>query len=315
MAEADGIAAPAIEVLEVEMGIAHAEEIAPEPEAGRRRETRAFRQEVVDDLGVGLTAHPLQVGNVVAVARGEAPDRALRRMSPVVERDNRPVADLDDVVVAGPDLAVGVRDVESAVDFFCPRARGEGARRHHEVGPCAGINHSSVTLSAKGRTDVPAITGEDDAAHEGTAPRHVAELDAQAPALDDGRDLALAGRPALAPHFAAARRFGVMLVVAHPNAEVACERVEPLDQRGLRLAGFGPGRWHVLLHRSKQTMSAPAVFLDETVPTSHSARELPHVEAYRAAEIPWPTVSSLLYTTALEGARSHREAGVCSQGD
>ena len=127
VAEADGIAAPAIEVLEVETGIALAEEIAPEPEAGRRRETRAFHQEVVDDLGVGLTTHPLQVGNVVAVARGEAPDRALRRMSPVVERDNRPVADLDDVVVTGPDLTVGVRDAEGAVDFFCQRARGEGA--------------------------------------------------------------------------------------------------------------------------------------------------------------------------------------------
>ena len=37
VAEADGIAAPAIEVLEVEMGIVLAEEIAPEPEAGRRR--------------------------------------------------------------------------------------------------------------------------------------------------------------------------------------------------------------------------------------------------------------------------------------
>ena len=64
--------------------------------------------------------------------------------------------------------------------------------------------------------------------------------------------------------------------------------------RGLRLAGFGtlaelghqsgegvlgrwPGRWHVLLHGSKQTISAPAVFLDETVPASHSARQFPHV--------------------------------------
>ena len=105
------------------------------------------------------------MGNVVAVARGEAPDRALRRMSPVVERDNRPVADLDDVVVTGPDFTVGVRDAEGAVNFFCQRARG-GARRHHEIGPCTGIDHSSVALSAKGRTDVPAITGKDDAAHE-----------------------------------------------------------------------------------------------------------------------------------------------------
>ena len=120
--EADGIAAPVIEVVEVEMGIALAEEIASEPEAGRHRETRAFRQEVLDDLGVGLTAHPLQVGNIVAVARGEAPDRALRRMSPVLERDNRLVADLDDLVVAGTDLAIGVLDIESAVDFFCPGA-------------------------------------------------------------------------------------------------------------------------------------------------------------------------------------------------
>ena len=42
------------------------------------------------------------------------------------------------------------------------------------------------------------------------------------------------------------------------------------------------------------------------------------LEAHRAAGIPWATVSSLTYTTApglLEGARSHREAGVCSKGD
>ena len=89
VAGADGIAEAAIKVLEVETGIALAEEIAPEPKAGRRPEARAFRQEVVDD-GIGLTTHPLQVGNVVAVASGEAPDRALRWMSPVVERDNRP---------------------------------------------------------------------------------------------------------------------------------------------------------------------------------------------------------------------------------
>ena len=189
-------------------------------------------------------------------------------MSPAVERDDRPVADLDDVVVTGPDLAVGVRDAEGAVDSFCKQARCEGARSHHEVGPLTGIDHGPVALSAEGRADVPVIAGEDDAAHEGTALQQVAELDAQAPALDDGRDLALAGRPALVPLLTAARRFGgalVMLVVAHPDAEVACQRVEPLNQRGLRLAGFGalaelghqggegvlgrrPGRWHVLLH-------------------------------------------------------------------
>ena len=150
-------------------------------------------------------------------------------MSPAVERDDRPVADLDDVVVTGLDHAVGVRDAEGAVDFFCQRARGEGVRRHHEVGPRTGIDLGPVALSAEGRTDVPAIAGEDDAAHEGTALRLVAELDAQAPTLDDGRDLAPAGRPAISPLLAAARRFGVMLVGAHPDAEVACERVEPLD--------------------------------------------------------------------------------------
>ena len=64
VAEDDGIAAPAIEVLEVETGIAIAEEIAPEPEAGCQ-----------GILGVGLTAHPHQVGNVVAVTRsGPSPD-------------------------------------------------------------------------------------------------------------------------------------------------------------------------------------------------------------------------------------------------
>ena len=77
-----------------------------------------------------------------------------------------------------------------------------------------------------------------------------------------------------------------MLVVAHQDAEVACERVEPLDQRGLRLAGFGalkelghqggegvlgrrPGCWHVLLH---WTMSVPAVFLDEPAIRPDSGR-------------------------------------------
>ena len=85
VAEADGVAAPAFEVLEVEAGVAPAEEVAPESVAGRRREVGTVGQEVVDDLGVGLTAHPLQVGDVVAVAWGEAPDRALRRMSPAVE--------------------------------------------------------------------------------------------------------------------------------------------------------------------------------------------------------------------------------------
>ena len=54
--EADGIAAPAVEVLEVEAGVALTEEIASEPEAGRRREVGTVRQEVVADLGVGLTS-------------------------------------------------------------------------------------------------------------------------------------------------------------------------------------------------------------------------------------------------------------------
>ena len=68
VAEAEGVAAPAVEVLEVEAGVAPAEKVAPEPEAGRRWEVGTVRQEVVDDLGVCLTAHPLQVGDVVAVA-------------------------------------------------------------------------------------------------------------------------------------------------------------------------------------------------------------------------------------------------------
>ena len=209
-------------------------------------------------------------------------------MSPAVERDDRPVADLDDVVVTCSDLAVGVWDAEGPVDFFCQRARGVGTRGHHAVGPYAGIDHGPIALGAEGRADVPAIAVEDDAAHEGTALRHVAELDAQAPALDDGRDLELAGRPALASLFAAELPSGVMLVVAHPDAKAACERVEPLDQIGLRLTGFGvlaelghqggevvlgrrPGCWHVLLHR---TMSASAVFLDEPVIRPDSFRML-----------------------------------------
>ena len=99
-------------------------------------------------------------------------------------------------------------------------------------------------------------------------------MDAQAPSLDAGWDLALADLPALAPFLTAKPPSGGaldVLVVAHPHAEAACERVEPFDQRGLRLAGFGalaelghqggegvlgrrPECWHILLHRS---MSAP----------------------------------------------------------
>ena len=66
-------------------------------------------------------------------------------------------------------------------------------------------------------------------------------LDAQEPALHDGLDLVLVDRPALAPFFTAKPLSGGALnvrVVAHPDAEAACERVEPFDQRGLRLAGF-----------------------------------------------------------------------------
>ena len=58
VAEADGIAETAIEVLEVETGIALAKEIAAEPEAGRRQEAMAVHQVAVNDLGVGLTTHP-----------------------------------------------------------------------------------------------------------------------------------------------------------------------------------------------------------------------------------------------------------------
>ena len=97
-----------------------------------------------------------------------------------------------------------------------------GAGRRRVKAPRGGPTHGHRSLSAKGRTDVPAITGEDDAAHEGTALRHVAELDAQAPALDDGRDLALADRPVLAPFLTAKLPSGGaldVLVVAHPDAE------------------------------------------------------------------------------------------------
>ena len=68
VAEADGVAAPAVEMLEDEAGVACAEEVAPDPEADRRREARPVSQKVVDDLGVGLTARPLQAGDIVAVS-------------------------------------------------------------------------------------------------------------------------------------------------------------------------------------------------------------------------------------------------------
>ena len=68
VAEADLVAAPAVEMLEDQAGVACAEEVAPEPEADRRLEARAVSQKVVDDLGIGLTAHPLQTGDIVAVS-------------------------------------------------------------------------------------------------------------------------------------------------------------------------------------------------------------------------------------------------------
>ena len=95
------------------------EEIAPESEAERRLEARAVSQKVGDDLGVGLTARPLQAGDIVAVSWGEIPDHAFRRTSPAVERDDRPFADLDDVVVTCSALTVGVWDGEGPADFFC----------------------------------------------------------------------------------------------------------------------------------------------------------------------------------------------------
>ena len=115
------------------------------------------------------------------------------------------------------------------------------------MGPCVGINHSSVTLSAEGCTDISAIAGVNDAAYEGTALRHVAELDAQAPSLDAGWDLALANRQALAPFLTAEPLSGGaldVLVVAHPDAEAACERPERLQARRLwRARGARPPGW------------------------------------------------------------------------
>ena len=103
------------------------------------------------------------MGDVVAVACGEAPDRALRRMVPAIQRDDRPVADLNDVVVTGPDLPVWVRSAKGATDFLRRRVWGEGSRRYYEVGPCADINHGPVALSAERHVDaeVPAVAGED----------------------------------------------------------------------------------------------------------------------------------------------------------
>ena len=80
-----------------------------------------------------------------------------------------------------------------------------------------------------------------------------------------------------------------MLVVAHPDAEAACERVEQFEQRGLRLAGFDalaelghqgsegvlgrrPECWRFLLHVCRRLIEPSAVFLDETAPASHSVR-------------------------------------------
>ena len=135
------------------------------------------------------------------------------------------------------------------------------------MGPCAGINHGPVALSAERRVDaeVPAVAGEDDAAYKGVALHLVAfEFNAHVPALDNDRDLlrllpggpALSSRLFLAGHLKATlgvpRRMvgpvfawrldaelGMMLVVTHPDAEAARKRVEPLDQRGLGLTGFG----------------------------------------------------------------------------
>ena len=206
------------------------------------------------------------MGDVVAIACGEAPDRALRRMIPAKQRDDRPIADLNDVVVTGPDLPVWVRSAKDATDFLRRRVWGEGSRRYYEVGPCADINHGPVALSAERRVDaeVPAVAGEDDAAYKGVALRLVAfELNAHVPALDNDRDLprllargpALSSRLFLAGHLKAtlgvprrmvgpvfAQRLdaelGMMLVVTHPDAEAARKRIEPLDQRSLGLTDF-----------------------------------------------------------------------------
>ena len=256
----------------------------------------------MNNLGVSLVSRPLQVGDVVAIACGEAPDRALRRMVPAIQRDDCPVAGLKDVVLTGPDLPVWIWSAKGAIDFLRRRVWGEGC----EVGPCAGINQGPVALSAERCIDaeVPAVAGEDDAAYKGVA-LHLVAFEFNAHVLDNDRDLLrlLAGGPALSSHLFLAghlkatlgvpRRMvgpvfdaelSMMLVVTHPDAEAARKRVEPLDQRGLGLTGFGAlaklghkrgkgvlkeggPRWGIpmrcdLLHAgldSKQTMSQAVV--------------------------------------------------------
>ena len=220
----------------------------------------------MNNLGVNLVSRPLQAGDVVAVVCGKAPDRALQ-MVPAIQRDDHPVADLNDVVVTGSDLPVWVQSAKGVIDFLRRRVWGEGSRRYYEVGPCAGINHGPVALSAERHadTEVLAVAAEDDEAYKGVALRPVAfEFNAHAPALDKDRDLlrlleggpALSSRLFLAGHLKAtlgvprrmvgpvfARRLdaelGMMLVMMHPDAEGAHKRVEPLDQRDLGLTGFG----------------------------------------------------------------------------
>ena len=108
-------------------------------------------------------------------------------MVPAIQRDDRPVADLNDLVVTGPDLPVWVRSAKGAINFLHLRVWGEALRRNYEVSPCAGINHGPVALSAERGVDaeVLAVAGEDVAAYKRVALRLVAfEFNAHAPALD-----------------------------------------------------------------------------------------------------------------------------------
>ena len=180
--------------------------------------------------------------------------------------------------------------------------------------------------------DISATAGENDAAFEGTVLRHFAELDAQAPSLDAGWDLALANRPALTPFLTAESLSGGaldVLVVAHPDAEAACERVEPFDQRGLARSRSSATRvarvyWAIgrgvcaffFIGVCRRLIEPAAVYLDErlairfTDPTASACWRLIGLLEYHGRHGP-----ILQRPKLLEGARSHREAGVCSQGD
>ena len=88
--------------------------------------------------------------DVVAVSRGETPDRTLYRVSPAVKSGDSPVVRLDNVEVSGPDYTVSIWDSEESIDFLRRGTGSKGARGYHKDCPSAGVKHGSIALGTEG---------------------------------------------------------------------------------------------------------------------------------------------------------------------